>query len=71
MNFNKLVGRAKELIAKRGGTQSLKEDAMELKGIIGKDESLMDKAKDAAKALQDPGAPGETPSQQPPPRSSQ
>ena len=59
MNLGKLASEAKKLIDKRGGTESLKEDAMELKDIAGKKGSLADKAKDAADALKDPGAPGD------------
>jgi hypothetical protein len=59
MDFSKLADRAKEMIGKRGAM--VKEDASELKDIAGKDESLGDKAKDAAEAIKDPGAPGETP----------
>jgi hypothetical protein len=59
MNLGKLAGQAKKLIDKRGGTESLKEDAMELKNIAGEKGSLTDKAKDAADALKDPGAPGD------------
>ena len=59
MNLGKLTGQAKKLIAKRGGMGSLKEDAIELKDIATKDESLLDKAKDAVAAIEDPGAPGE------------
>jgi hypothetical protein len=61
MDFSKLADRAKEMIGKRGGMDSVKEDASELKDVAGKDESLADKAKDAAPAVEDPGAPGETP----------
>ena len=63
MNLGKLAGQAKKLIDKRGGTESLKEDAMELKDIAGEKGSLTDKAKDAAAALKDPGAPGDPASQ--------
>lgn len=58
MNLGKLASQAKQLIQKRGGMESLAEDAKELKSIATKDESLVDKAKDAASALKDPGAPG-------------
>ena len=59
MNLGKLAGQAKKLIDKRGGTESLKEDAMELKHIAGEKGSMEQKAKDAAAALKDPGAPGD------------
>jgi len=59
MDLEKLADEAKKLIEKRGGMESVKEDAIELKEIAGRDESLLGKAKDAAAALKDPGAPGE------------
>ena len=59
MDLEKLAAQAKRVIDERGGIESVKEDAMELKDIAGKEESLLDKAKDAAAALKDPGAPGE------------
>jgi hypothetical protein len=61
MDLSKITDKAKELIDKRGGTAALKDDAMELKDIAGKDESVTDKAKDAVEALKDPGAPGDGP----------
>jgi hypothetical protein len=61
VDLKNLAGRAKKLIDSRGGTESLKEDAKELKDIATKDESLADKAKDAVEAIKDPGAPGEEP----------
>ncbi len=58
MDLTKLTEKAKHMFDKRGGTEAAKEDATELKDIAGKDESLTDKAKDAAAAIEDPGAPG-------------
>ena len=58
MDFGKLTEKAKQMFNKRGGMEAAKEDATELKDIAGKDESLVDKAKDAEAAIQDPGAPG-------------
>ena len=69
MNLGKLAGQAKQLIDKRGGMESIKEDAMELKTIAGEKGSMADKAKGAVEALKDPGAPGEPtspPAQTPP-----
>ena len=60
MDFGKLTEKAKQMFDKRGGMEGAKEDATELKDIAGKDESLVDKAKDAEAAIQDPGAPGPT-----------
>jgi hypothetical protein len=59
MNLGKLAGQAKKMIDKRGGMQSVKDDAMELKHIAGEKGSMEQKAKEAAAALKDPGAPGE------------
>jgi hypothetical protein len=62
VKIGKLAGMAamaKGLIDKRGGTGALKEDATELKDIATGQGSLTDKAKRAAEALKDPGAPGE------------
>ena len=58
MDFKSLTDKAKDMFTKRGGTSAAKEDLNELKDIAGKDESLGDKAKDAAEAMKDPGAPG-------------
>jgi hypothetical protein len=56
VDLKRLTERAKELVDKRGGTDALKEDAEELKGIATGSGSLGDKAKAAAEALKDPGA---------------
>jgi hypothetical protein len=58
MDLGKLADEAKKLVDERGGMDSLKEDAEELKDIATGDESLVDKAKEAAEAVKDPGAPG-------------
>jgi len=58
MDLSELTEKAKQMFDKRGGTEAAKDDAMELKDIAGKDESLADKAKDAEAAIEDPGAPG-------------
>jgi hypothetical protein len=58
MNLKSLTDKAKDIFTKRGGTEAAKEDFNELKDIVGKDESLSDKATDAAEALKDPGAAG-------------
>jgi hypothetical protein len=59
MDFKKLFNRAKDtaedVVEKRGGTESLKEDAAELKDIATEKGSLSDKAKDAVEALKTPG----------------
>jgi hypothetical protein len=61
VDLSRLTRKAKELVDKRGGTQSLKEDAAELKDIAQGRGSMGDKAKEAFEAIKDPGAPGEHP----------
>jgi hypothetical protein len=63
VDFKRLSDKAKELIDKRGGTDSVKEDAAELKDIATGKGSLSDKAKAAAEALKEPGAKGEQPTE--------
>src|SRR5215212_9561019 len=58
MNFKSLQRKAKQLIDKRGGTDSVKEDAQELMNIAKGSGSVGDKAKRAGEALKDPGAKG-------------
>jgi hypothetical protein len=58
VDFKKLSDKAKDLVDRRGGTGSVKEDAAELKEIATGKGSLSDKAKAAAAALKDPGAKG-------------
>jgi hypothetical protein len=65
VNFRRLTDQAKKIVDKRGGTDSLKEDAEELKGIARGEGSLKDKAKAAGQAIKDPGAPGEEKPQPP------
>ena len=55
MDFKKLASKAKDTIDKRGGMDSLKADAEELKKVAKGDGSLTDKAKAAAKAIKEPG----------------
>ena len=59
MDLSRLTSRAKDIFAKRGGTEAAKKDAQELKDIARSDASLGDKAKAGMEALKDPGAPGE------------
>jgi hypothetical protein len=58
MDFKRLSEQAKRLISKRGGTDSLKEDALELRDIARGEGSMSDKAKAAADAIKHPGAKG-------------
>jgi hypothetical protein len=57
-DLDKLKDEAEKLIDERGGTDSLKDDALELKDIATGGGSIVDKAKSAAEALQDPGKAG-------------
>jgi len=71
MDLKRLFNKGKKIVDERGGVDSLKEDASELTDIAKGKGSLTDKAKGAAAAIKDPGAPGEdkpkaAPSQQPP-----
>jgi hypothetical protein len=61
VNFKRLADKAKDVVDKRGGTEALKKDAEELKGIAKGKGSLKDKAKAAADALKDPGEKGKEP----------
>ena len=58
-SLKKVADKAKQQVDKRGGTDALKEDASELKGIAKGKGSLKDKAKAAGKAIKDPGAAGD------------
>ena len=58
MDLKSLQRRAKQSIHRRGGTDSLKSDAEELKDIVKGPGSVTDKAKRAGDALADPGAKG-------------
>ena len=58
VNFKRLTNKAKDVVDKRGGMDSLKEDAGELRDIGKGKGSLKDKAKAAGKAVKDPGARG-------------
>jgi hypothetical protein len=55
MDLKRITDKAKELVQKRGGTDSVKEDAAELKDIATGEGSLTDKAKAAAEAIKTPG----------------
>jgi hypothetical protein len=65
VNLRRLADRAKKIVDRRGGTDALKEDATELKDIATGEGSMKDKAKAAADAVKDPGAPGEEQKKQP------
>jgi hypothetical protein len=58
VNLKRLTDRAKKIVDKRGGVDSVKEDAGELRDIAKGEGSLKDKAKAAGEAVKDPGAKG-------------
>jgi hypothetical protein len=58
-NVKRIADKAKDQVDKRGGSDALKEDAGELKGIAKGKGSLKDKAKAAGKAVKEPGAGGD------------
>jgi hypothetical protein len=59
MDFGKLMDKAKGMFGKRGGMESAKKDAEEVKDIAAGDASLSEKGKEGVEAIKDPGAPGE------------
>ena len=59
MDLRRLTSKAKDMFAKRGGTEAAKQDAQELKDIARSEGSLGDKAKAGFEAIKDPGGPGE------------
>jgi hypothetical protein len=59
VNLRRITDQAKKIIEKRGGTDSVKEDAGELRDIAKGEGSLKDKAERAGEAIKDPGARGE------------
>lgn len=64
MRLGKLAMMAKQQIDRRGGTEALKKDAQRLSNIAKGPGSAGDKAKRAADALKQPGAPGKGPGPQ-------
>jgi hypothetical protein len=69
MDFKSLQRKAKQVIDRRGGSDSLKADAEELRNIAKGSGSVTDKAKRAGEALKDPGAKGrDTPARPDAPR---
>ena len=56
VNIKSIADKVKGTVQKRGGTESLKEDAGELKDIASGEGSLADKAKKGADAVKEPGA---------------
>ena len=66
MDLKRLTNRAKDLVDKRGGTDSAKQDASELRDVAKGQGSLKDKAKAAAEAIKQPGAKTESTEPSPP-----
>jgi hypothetical protein len=58
VNFKRLTDRAKDVVEKRGGKDSLKEDMNELRNIARGEGTLKEKAAAAKDALKDPGRTG-------------
>jgi hypothetical protein len=56
VDWKRVADQAKKVIDERGGPESLKEDADELRDIAEGPGTLADKAKKAAEALREPGA---------------
>jgi len=56
VDWKQMVGLAKRELDKRGGPQSAKEDAEELRDIAQGDGTMTDKLRRAAEALKEPGA---------------
>ncbi|MFN8162562.1 MAG: hypothetical protein U0R26_01790 [Solirubrobacterales bacterium] len=57
MKLKRLFDKARKTVDERGGVESLKADAEELKEVATGKGSLADKAKGAAAAIKEPGAP--------------
>jgi hypothetical protein len=60
MGLKELFKKGEQLVEDRGGVDSLKDDALELKDIATGEGSVTDKFGEAQKAVADPGAPGES-----------
>jgi hypothetical protein len=60
MDLKSLFKKGKKTADEHGGAESLKADAGELKDVASGKGSITDKAQDAAEAIKDPGAPGDT-----------
>jgi len=66
MDWQGMVDKVKQVFQQRGGTQAAKQDAQELRDISQEQGSTTDKAKDAAQAIREPGAPSPSPGPQSP-----
>jgi hypothetical protein len=58
MGLSNLLNRAKGIVQKRGGTESLKEDAQELKDVAQSEATMTEKMKKGVEAIKEPGAKG-------------
>ena len=65
--LKRVTDKAKEQVEKRGGSDALKEDADELKGIAKGKGSLKEKAKATGKAIKEPGKGSERRAEEQPP----
>jgi hypothetical protein len=57
MKWQAMADKAKQVVQQRGGATAAKEDAQELRNIAQGQGSVADKAKQAAEAIREPGAP--------------
>ncbi len=56
-NWTRLARQVNRVIQKRGGPESVKEDAQELEAIAKEKRPMSEKLKEAAQAVREPGAP--------------
>ncbi len=56
MDWKQIAGRAKQVVDKRGGSDSVKQDAAELRDIAKGEGTLSEKLGRAAQAIKEPGA---------------
>jgi hypothetical protein len=68
MDWKRLSQQAKQIVDKRGGPESLKEDAEELRDIAESRGTTSEKLKEAAQAIREPGAHHEQVANEPAPQ---
>ncbi len=56
MDWQKAVQKAKKVVEQRGGSESVKADAREVKDILKGEGTMSEKLKEAAAAVKEPGA---------------
>jgi len=66
MDWKLIADRAKQVVDKRGGSESVKQDAEELRNIAQGEGTVSEKLGRAAKAIKEPGAAREPGAPQPP-----